>query len=373
MIRVLHVVGSMNKGGIETLLMTLYRNINRDKFQFDFAVHSTNKGDFEDEIKSMGGKIYRITPRSQGLKMNRRDWENVFRSNPEIRIIHQHVSSLTYITPLKVASKYNIKVRIIHSHSAGAEGYSHYLLHSLNSRSLHKYANFYLSCSNKASEWLFGKSHKILLKNVILFRNVIDASSFTLNEEVGIKIKQQLNIEGKKVIGHVGRFTEAKNHEFILDIFYEALKLTKNIQLILVGHGSLEVEIKNKIKELGIVENVTIINGKTNNVNKIYQTFDVFLFPSKVEGLGMALIEAQAAGIRSLASKEVPEEVNITNLVEFVSLNNSAEYWAKLIIDNINYPKRDTLSVIESNGYDINTGTNFLENLYEQFLRSEDY
>ncbi|MGH2075724.1 glycosyltransferase [Aerococcus urinaeequi] len=158
MIRVLHVVTAMDRGGLETLIMNIYRKIERTKIQFDFLTHSDNKHDFDDEILSLGGKIYSVPGRRKGILNNKKALENFFSSHPEYKIVHNHLSSLSYIEPLKVAKKYNVPIRIIHSHSTQQSGLKiNKYLHFLNRRNIEYYANYFFAVSEKAAYWLYGK------------------------------------------------------------------------------------------------------------------------------------------------------------------------------------------------------------------------
>lgn len=331
MIRVLHVIGSMNRGGIETFLMNIYRNIDRDKVQFDFAVHTQKKCAYDDEIINLGGRIFRITPRGKNIFKHNRDWNSLFKRNPEIQIVHQHMSSLTYINGLKFAQKNKVKNCIVHAHSTKSGGKLHYFMHLVNSKKIHKYVTDYFACSSKASAWLYGKT-RLDSKNAKIVNNAIDVQKFLFNDDKRKNIRKELRVEESFVIGHVGRLVHPKNHLFLIDIFEKVCDRIKNAELILVGQGPLEQAILNYINEKGLSNKVKLL-GDRSDVNNIMQAMDVFVFPSLYEGLGIALIEAQTSGLECFASTEgIPREAKVTNLLKFISLENSADEWANNIV-----------------------------------------
>ncbi|MFP7479730.1 glycosyltransferase family 1 protein [Terribacillus saccharophilus] len=354
MIRVLHVVGSMNRGGIETFIMNVYRNIDRTKVQFDFAVHSTKVSAYDEEIKSLGGKIYYITPRTKNIFQHYRDWIKLFKHKKQIEIIHQHVSSLTYVNPLKIASWFNIKTRIVHAHSTEAESKIHFLLHKFNSKMIHKYANTYFSCSDKASNWLFQDS-KINTNDITIIKNGINLISFKYDNKIRRNLREKLNLNENFVIGHVGRFSNVKNHKFVIDIFSDFNSKVNKSKLLLIGTGELEYEVKEYVKIKGLGSDVIFL-GSIPNVGEYMQVMDSFVFPSLYEGLGMVLVEAQASGLTCFTSEGVvPTEANVTGRINYLPLELGAESWSENIINKVynKSPKRDQVFKKELSQYDI--------------------
>lgn len=367
MIRVLHIVGSMNRGGIETFLMNLYRNIDKTKIQFDFAVHTMNECAYDQEIKKLGGRIFYITPRIKNRKKHNLDLNNIFKNNKEIQIVHQHVSSLTYINPLKIAYNNNVKIRIVHSHSSKAESKLHYILHLINRKKIHKYSNTYFSCSHQATKWLYSKS-KINVSKVQIIRNGIDVEKFTFNKDKRNAVRNEMGIYKDFVIGHVGRFTDSKNHKFLIDVFEHVEKEIENTKLLLVGHGSLKDELENYVQQKKLEEKV-IFSEKTSDVESMLQAMDIFVFPSLFEGLGIALIEAQASGLKCLTSKDkVPPEAKLIESLDFLDLEDGSKHWADEIIKySSNKNRLFTKDTIIDAGYDIKTVTRDLEQKYLRF------
>ncbi|WP_210608814.1 glycosyltransferase family 1 protein [Priestia flexa] len=369
MIRVLHVIGSMNRGGIETFLMNIYRNIDRNKVQFDFAVHTQKKCAYDDEIVNLGGRIFYITPRTKNIFKHNRDWNNLFKNNPEIQIVHQHMASLTYINGLKFAQKNKVKNCIVHAHNTKSEGKLHYLAHLMNSRKIHKYATDYFACSSTASSWLYGKT-KLDPKGAKIINNAIDIQKFTFNDDKRKSIRKELRLEEGFVIGHVGRLANQKNHLFLIDVFEKVCDKLENAELILVGKGPLEQSILNYINEKGLSNKVKFL-GNRSDVNDIMQAMDVFVFPSFHEGLGIVLIEAQTCGLECFVSKEgVPKEAKITDLLKFISLEDSADEWANNIVkvSHQNTSRHINPCLISDAGYEIRTEAISLQEYYLKSL-----
>lgn len=363
MIRVLHVLGKMNMAGIETFIMNIYRNIDRNKCQFDFLIHSNTPGDYDDEIKALGGYIFYITPRGKSLRQNKKDLDNFFRSNPQYQIVHQHVSSLSYIKPLQMAKKNGVKIRIIHAHSTRAENKMHHILHRINSMSIHKIATHYFTCSDIAGKWLYGKS-QVPMNKVMHINNAIDISKFVFNNNIRQKVRQEYQLTNKFVIGHVGRFDLAKNHDFIVDIFHEVHKKNKSSILMLVGKGNLRNMMMQKVEGLGLSNSVRFVEG-SKEVYSLMQAMDIFLFPSIFEGLGIVLVEAQAAGLKCIVSNNVPTKIKMTQNIEFIALEEGEKFWADQVLKYDNdYTRENMTQHIKDAGYDIYQECRNLQDFY---------
>lgn len=353
MIRILHIVGSMQRGGIETFLMNIYRNIDRQKIQFDFMVHTNKECDYDQEVLKLGGKIYSITPRRNGIMKNKMELNEFFKEHKEYKIVHQHVSSLTYVEPLKAAKKNNVKIRIIHSHSTiETGGIIHKFFHKYNQFFLKSYATNYLACSDTAGKWLYSRK-QYYKRDFQLIKNAINTDKFTYNQEVRKIMRKELGIENKFVVGHIGRFTYLKNHDFLIDIFKEIYDKKKNSVLLLVGDGDLHKNIQEKVNRLNLSDNV-IFTGVRSDISELLQAMDVFLMPSHNEGLPVTLIEAQAAGLPCVISKNITNEVEIVKCIEWCALNESPSIWAKKINNSFkSYSRDNTKQEIINAGFDI--------------------
>lgn len=357
-IRVLHVVRSMNCGGLENFLMNVYRNIDKEKIQFDFLVNE--EGIFDDEIRNLGGKLYIIPHITEvGQFKYCRLLKDFFNDHQEYKIIHSHLNQITGVI-LECAKKCNIPIRIAHSHSSKSpknilkKMYKKYL----GSKIL-KNATHFFACSDLAAKWLFNSNSN----EKIIIKNCIDLERFVYRRETDENIRKELNINlDSFIIGHVGRFNKVKNHNFLIDIFYEIQKLKKNSILILCGDGEIKSEIESKVKKLNIQDKV-IFTGIRQDVNKLYSAFNIMLFPSLFEGLPLALIEAQINGLKVFCSDNVSEQVNVSNEVKFISLNKTSNEWTSIIL-NSNIERKNYIDKIKDAGYDSSEVALKLQNFY---------
>lgn len=360
-IRVLQVVTIMNRGGLETMLMNYYRKIDKSKIQFDFMVHRNERGQYDDEIEKLGGKIYRVLSiRPGNYHKYFSQLDEFFQEHNEYKIVHSHMNENSAFV-LKAAKKAGVPCRIAHSHLADLKLDYKYVFRIYARMNLKDNITDYFTCSNRAGEWLFGKDINSS-GQVITLNNAVDSEKFQLNNDIRNKIRKELGIEYKKVIGHVGRFNPQKNHEFLIDVFNEIHKINKNTVLLLIGDGNLYLKIKEKVKLLGIEDSVKFL-GVREDINDLMQAMDLFLFPSLFEGLAVVLVEAQAAGIKCITSTGVTEESNICGNVEFIDLNLGAKQWAEKIL-KMNWNKSDTTEKVVESGYDVATNVKFLTKFY---------
>ncbi len=355
-----------NPGGVESVIMNYYRNIDRKKIQFDFLCN-TEIVAYEDEIKKLGGTIYRVTARSKDRKKFYQDLDEFFKNHSnEYIAIWVNVCSLANIDYLKYAKKYGIKRRIIHCHNArNMDSKLRGILHLLNRIVLHKYATDFWTCNRKSNAWFY--SRKIIKSNKIIeVNNAIDTKVFKFDEKIREEYRKKLGLENKFVIGHVGRFHFQKNQLFLLDIFNEVHKREPNSTLILVGQGEDAEKITNKIDSLGLKDSIMLL-GIRDDVNKLMCAMDVFLFPSLFEGLGIVLLEAQATRLPCVAScDDTPPEVNMTDEFIFLPLDASIGIWAGSVLDFKNTKRKTNNDFIKKNNYDISCEAKKLEKYFER-------
>lgn len=362
-IRILQVVGGMGTGGLETMIMNWYRNIDRKIIQFDFLVHHSDKCFYDDEIEKLGGRIFRLSlSNDHNFIKYLKDLDVFFSAHAnEYKVIHGHHS--TYgVFYLGFAKKYGIKYRISHSHIASFSktigGYSFYLL----SRFYKTYANIHFACSNAAGMYMYGSTEYKLINNGI------DTNKFKFSFEIRNRIRKELAAENKTILVHVGRFHDQKNHTFLIDIFSEFKKKNPSSILLLIGGGPLQTKIKDKVEKLGLNESVLFLN-KIENVYDFLSASDVFVFPSLYEGLPLTLVEAQSSGLPILCSNNVTIETKITKDYYVLSLQDSAEIWANNLItilkNKINRAESNLL-VKEAN-YDCNDVVKIISQLYIEY------
>lgn len=365
-IRILHVIGRMDRGGAETMLMNLYRQIDRSQIQFDFMVHTTEKGAFDDEITSLGGKIHRV-PRYRGINhmSYRKSWISFFKKHKEYRIIHAHLTTTAAIF-LPIAKRYNVKT-IAHAHNNVplSHGVSAIVKNVLRFP-LRYIADYFFACSDAAGVRLCGKKfHKT--ENCFSFYNAIDVDEFCYNPSIRESKRREMNIENKLVVGHVGRFSVVKNHNFLVEVFNQMRTKCEHAVLLLVGDGSERQRIEQKVDELGLSEHVMYL-GIRQDIDQLLQIMDIFIFPSFSEGLALAIIEAQASGLYCLVSDGLPLEARITPLLERLSLKEGATYWADVAIRGFkeNGIRQDMTDQIKAAGYDIKETTKWLHQFYSE-------
>lgn len=367
MIRVLQVFGRLTRGGLETFVMNLYRNIDRSKIQFDFLV-SAEGGDYEDDVLKMGASIYRLPARNKGIKKYNSALDEFFRQHAsEYSAVHQHASSLSSIAPLKYAAKYGVPVRIIHAHSSAishsVKAHSlHYLMHLWGKLHIKNYATHYMGCSDKALDWLFNGTG--IRGKAVMINNGIKVSDFRYNIDIRERVRKEFSIVDEFVIGHVGNFIPVKNHSYLIRLFADYVKINPKSKLLLVGDGPLRTEIESQISDVGLKDKM-IIAGVRKDVKDILQGMDIIVMPSIFEGLPVSLVEAQAAGLPLVISDTISHDVALTDNVHYLSLSESKDVWCNAI-ENIrkNYVRKDTSCIINEKGFGIEGIVDNLSKLY---------
>lgn len=361
MIRILHILGGLNRGGAESMVMNLYRNMNRDQIQFDFIVHTYLTQDYTDEVLALGGKIYHF-PKFKVYNRGemKRKWVAFFKEHPEYKILHSHVRSYASLY-LPIAKKHGVKT-IIHSHStSNGRGVSS-VVKRIMQRSLKAKADYLFACSEESGKWLFGKK-AIVQDNYRMIPNAVDTSKFEFNAKVRSEMRSMLNVNNDTVVyGHVGRFHPAKNHMFLLEVFKGILGKQPNAILIIVGDGVLRGEIEKKINSLGISESVKLL-GSRGDVAELMQAMDVFVFPSNWEGLPVTIVEAQAAGLPCFISNTITNDVNTSSLVKYLPINEGSEIWVEEIIKS-ELSRKDVIEEIKTAGFDVASSAKKLTDFY---------
>lgn len=359
-IRVLQVVINMNAGGIENMLMNLYRGIDKDKVQFDFLLHTKEKCFFDDEIIAMGGKIHRLYPiRLHNLKKYMNDTHRFFQEH-DYKIIHSHMNIWSYFI-LNQAKRNKIPFRLAHSHIAYDSiwelpkqrvPFVYILKKLINTPLTHRFA-----CGEAAGKWLYGD------KEFTVINNAIQSERFIYNPEKSKEFKQLLKIEDKVCFGHVGRFNAQKNHDFLIDIFADIKTQIPNAVLVLLGDGNLKAQIEEKVKDKNLQENVLFL-GIQKNVNDYLQAFDYFLMPSLFEGLPVSLVEAQANGLKVFASDQITSETDVTGHISFLPIDSGTKIWVDEVLKFKDFQKTNTKEMIVNAGYDIQRNAASMQDFY---------
>ncbi len=315
-IRILNIVPNMRAAGIETFIMNIYRNIDRENIQFDFLVHNKKKEFYDDEIEKLGGKIYRLSFKDdKNIFKYIKNLITFFKMHKEYKIVHGHMQSMMPLY-LMVAKKSGVKIRIAHSHNGSYEKtIKGFILH-LFSRLSKFYSTNNIACSKIAGEYLFGK------KQFDIIYNGVEIEKFKFNNKIRENKKKELGI-GKNLIIllHVGRFELQKNHDFLIEVFEKYNRINKNSMLLLAGEGKFEDKIREKVKEKKLDRNVKFL-GVRNDINEIMQASDIFLLPSLYEGFPVVGVEAQCAGLKCLFSSNISNEIKILDDSVFIDIDN---------------------------------------------------
>ena len=355
--RILQVVNDMHRAGLETMLMNYYRNIDRKIIQFDFLTHRPDRSDYDDEIESLGGKVYyapRLYP--QNYPMYFSYMKRFFEEHSEYKIMHSHIDSMSYL-PLLAGKRAGIPIRIAHSHNTSIDKDYKYILKQFFRSRLTSVANVYLACGEEAGKYLFGD------RPIQVIPNAVEAEKFHFNQAVRSKKRKELGYKDEFVVGHVGRISYQKNHKFLIEIFYELLKMEPNAVLMLVGVGEKESQVREQIHKLGISEQIHFL-GNRNDVSELYQAMDAFVLPSLFEGIPVVGVEAQFADLPCFFSDTTPKEVKFNEKTQFIALHQSTEEWAREILKSKGSKRNSEYIGIVNSLYDIRNAHSIIEKLY---------
>lgn len=369
-IRILHVVGGMVAGGIETWLINVLRSIDRDRFQMDFLVHTNQPCFYDEEIRTLGSKIIPCLNSSNPWQYSR-NFNRILQQHEPYDFVHSHLHHFSGLV-MRIAAKAGVQGRIAHSHNdtstmettAGVarRGYL-----ALMNKWIGKYSTVGLACSEQAAIDLFKSNWKQDARYQVLLYG-LDLKPFeqTIDRQM---VRSKLEIpQDALVIGHVGRFDHQKNHEFLIEIVAEVAKQIPNIHLLLIGDGCLRPQIEAQVTEMGL-GNVTTFAGLRADIAKLMLgAMDIFIFPSHYEGLGLVLIEAQAAGLACVISDAVPTEADLVSaLISRVSLSASSSHWAKIVLEmkNKSFQKNTALSIVENSHFNVTISNQNLIKIYQ--------
>ncbi len=356
MIRILHVFGRMDRGGAETMIMDLYRKFDKTQIQFDFVVHTDEKCAFDDEIIELGGRIFRV-PKFVGTNCFAyvNSWKKLLREHGEWKIIHAHVRSTASIF-LSIARKRGLYT-ISHSHNVREESGFKGIVKRMLQFPIRFIADSFMACSINAGKWLFGN------KSFDVLNNAIDSQNFIYNTKIREEKRKELGIlPDEKIICVAARMEEQKNPVGTIEIFHEIYKRDSAYRLFWIGDGSMRKKIESKVCDLKL-QNVVKFLGTRSDVSQILQAADIFLLASFYEGLPVSVIEAQASGLPCLLSDAITKETDITNLCQFLPINNP-NLWVEAISKIDLNERKNTKSEIIEAGYDVVTTAKWLDEFY---------
>lgn len=352
------VISTVNLGfnGITSVIMNYYRNINRDKIQFDFVVCEEIHNSIAEEIKDLGGKVYNLPSRKKRTIKYLKELKKLVKQK-NYEIVHLHGNSGTLYLDIHTLKKAGVPMRIVHSHNTTC---NYKFIHKILKNSLNREMTDGIACSQVAGDWLFNKDYTII-------NNGIDIDRFLFNEQIRNEYREKMGVKNKFIIGHIGHFSYQKNHEYLIRVFNEVLKKEPNAILMLIGDGKLRYEIEEQLKELEIEKNVMLL-GKRSDISELMQMMDIFVFPSRFEGLPVVLIEAQSAGLNALVSDAITKECQVTERVKFLGLDKDENEWAQEILSLRSVYNRDNVEEkLKKSKFNIKNETKKLEDIYFKY------
>lgn len=372
-IKVLFYTELWANAGIESVIMSLFRNFDLSNISVDIMASQNLSNFYDEEIEKLGGKKIitldgEYDSPAKRMIANRSAFEKAIREN-HYDVVHIHMCNAAAMQYGKIAKKNGVKIVAYHSHNTNLS--TNYraiktIIHNISKIYYEKYADAFFSCSDLASKWMFTK-RTIKKGKVTIINNAIDLQKFEFNEEERKKYRKKLNVGNKFLMGHIGRFAVAKNHPFLIDIFYELHKINPDSMLLLIGEGEDEQIIKRKVAELGINEDV-IFYGVTKEIPQMLWAMDAFVLPSLFEGNPVVGIEAQAASLPCFFSDTITKMCKLTDMANYLSLEEDPKFWAKAILKN-NVQRNSTRSIMEKSGYDIRTIARDVQNKYFELLK----
>ena len=362
-IKVLQFSISENIGGIETFLRNLYKSLDKSEIQFDF-VTTYDTPVYENEFVAGGAKMFRI-PSPKRFISYFFAIRKIIKEN-DYKIIHVNKNSGADIVPFIVAKMLKVPVIIAHAHNTKSTvGKFADMISCINRHRLSKYITNAFASSREAAEWMFGEKYA-RTHEIPIFKNGINIADYSYSEQRRGEIRKRLSLGDKFVIGHVGKFSLRKNHDFLIDIFNSIHKRNKNSVLMLIGTGALMSDISQKVHKLGI-QDAVIFMGAQNNINEYYEAMDAFVMPSLIEDLPVAAIEAQSTGLPVFLSDTIDQNTEITDSVKWLSLEQSSDIWADVIINTCEcFERAPQDEALKKAGYDISEIADFLMKIYKK-------
>ncbi len=367
-IRILHWGLLGGRGGIETFIMNLYRNIDRRKVQFDFLEnHDLGRLVYEDEIERMGGRVFRILySQRENYQKARTCFINFLKDHPEIVGVHVHANFL-YAKLLKDAKKVGIPIRILHSHNSAAEAeksIKEKIRNYIVRKQIAKYPTAYFACSDIAADFMFPN------KKYLWIKNGIDVQQYDYNPQIRQKIRETMGLGNEILIGFVGNLRTQKNPFFMIDVFEQFYKSNPDSKLLVVGSGILEQEIKHYVHSKKL-DDFVIFLGTIPNVYEMYQAMDAFLLPSFYEGLPVVLVEAQAAGLPCFVSDHITQQIGVTEYIKYLSLESSPSQWAQMMQNTLDgFIREGGKKEVVKSGFDIKNVAAEVQNYYLSHIKS---
>jgi len=362
------VVAPLGVGGVSTMMINIQKHINRENVNFDYLVFHEGKAPSEDIVRKMGSrKLIACVDHFSSAVIRRfarlAEIKRVCKEN-NIKILHYNADTPADLMNVIAAKAGGVEYVTMHSHNGGFGNaglgirFFSFILKPL----MPVVCDTFLSCSNLAANFMYPKN-VIKSKKYMVLHNGIDLDKFAYNEKIRKEKRLELDLENKFVIGHAGRFSNQKNHAFIIDIFSKICEKDTDSVLLLFGAGELQEKMKLKAKELGIYNRI-IFYGTSDEMFNMWQAVDVFLMPSLHEGLPVTGIEAQASGVPCVFSDEITKEVDVSNTSIFLSLSRPVEEWAETVLSFKGKNRLNNIDLLKKAKYDIAETANIVEKLY---------
>lgn len=372
-IKVIHFTIANSGGGITKYILRLWKYIDRSKFEFDFVTMSKTL-DFAQELEKEGCKVYYLSTYAEDDREQFETEVKEILKNGGYDVMYLHTSWWRGFVLEEIGKEIGIPKIIVHSHNTNVhikENQSREdainLHYEQRERLSQDIATDFLACSQEAADWLY--DNKISKEKIQIIPYAIELENYQFNSQIRKEYREKLGINDEFVIGHVGRFAFQKNHDFLIEVFKEIVKTNDNVKLLLVGVGELEDSIKDKVSALGLQDKV-IFAGKREDINCLMQAMDLFAFPSRFEGFGIVLIEAQAAGLKCIVSKEIPSIAFLTENIEALSFD--ILLWKDKILEYMSgYPRKNMTEVLEDKGFGMKGHVEKIEKILENNMNFE--
>lgn len=347
------------KGGLETYIMGLYRNIDRSRLQFDFLQLQKDEIAYAEEIRKMGGNIFKLPMIRDDFSGHYKSLKRIFSQCDYAGVYFQFNRKPVSLDTFQYARKAGVPHRVIHSHNSTESKMSrlHVLREKIAETSMDRYVTDYFACSEQAGRWMFGD------RDFTVIKNSIDTDIFCFHQEKRDKLRENMNLTGKIVLGTVGRLEDAKNPFFLIDIFKEIHKKNPDTVFLHIGTGSYENDMAAKLKEYGLEESYLLL-GQKKEIADYMNVMDMFLLPSKHEGFPFVLVEAQATGLKCLIADNITDTCDLTGNVEFLPIDRGTAVWEKAISDNFRYERTDQKEAIIRQGYDIHVAAQQIQDFF---------
>lgn len=362
--KILMVTGSLRIGGMENVAMNIARYIDRNQFQINFVVYGNEIGEYEEEVKKLGGEVYHIPFPREGAKKYCRALKEIMKKTGPYEVVHSHNLFPSGMV-MKVAHEANVPVRIAHAHTNRDDTHLN-IVRKIYQRLMRglvwKYATQLFACSQKAGNYLFQEKFG---DSGFVMNNGVGTEKFFIDDNKKNMLKKELGISSEKIIGHTGRFVQVKNHSFLVDVFKSIYDSGENVKLMLIGDGVLKGNIEEKVRNLGIEDRV-IFTGMRNDVYDLLSLMDVYVLPSIYEGVSVSLMEAQAAGVPFVVSTAAySDESKVTEYGVALDLDAGINTWRDVIVEQMQRGKlKNATQIVIDKGYDTNTVVKYVQSKY---------